>query len=81
MLGNGIEIYNPDATISMNLPSFRLLQLSRPTHTTRFIKHGEEVHLFVYLNSDAQFPFIRVPLEALLNSANQYVKRTERERR
>lgn len=72
MLGTSVDIYNPNSTHSLELSDFRLLQLSRPTHKTRFVRNGEDIHLLVYLSAHHQIPFVRVPIESLVRAIKKY---------
>lgn len=51
-----------------------LLTITRTSHKTKFIKHGEDVYLLVYLNDFAEHPFIRVPVSELHDSASLYME-------
>lgn len=52
-----------------------LLNITRTTYKTDFIKHGEDVYLLVYLNEFSDYPFVRVPVSELHRSAAFFMER------
>ncbi|HHI5024605.1 TPA: hypothetical protein ACP5VK_003682 [Vibrio parahaemolyticus] len=69
-----IEIFNSNHTVSLNtLSPMRLLQLSRPTTKCKFVRYGDTVQLLVFLNDYSEFPFLRIPADALYNAVKRYV--------
>lgn len=68
-----VGIYDPSCSGLTSLSDFHLLQLSRPTHKAHFTRRGYgDVQLLVYLDEHNKIPFIRVPLETLLEAVQQY---------
>lgn len=67
------EILQKNHTLDTDLVP-DLLTITRTSYKTKFIKHGEDVYLLVYLNSYSQYPFIRVPVSELHDSASLYMK-------
>ncbi|HCG9302871.1 TPA: hypothetical protein NJ693_003631 [Vibrio parahaemolyticus] len=49
-----------------------VLQRTRPTYKTRFVKRGDEFHLLVYVNSDQELPFVRISSDVLIQAAKAY---------
>ncbi|SON52706.1 hypothetical protein [Vibrio tapetis] len=73
MSHSAIQHYNPesDSGVSHFTP-IQLLQLTRPSYKTAFVKRGDETHLLVYLNDDQGLPFVRIPCDVLLGAAKAY---------
>lgn len=67
-----VSLYYPNQIQNNVLTQLQILQLTRPTFKTEFIRRGDETHLLVYLNSDSGLPFVRIPCEALVEAAKLY---------
>ncbi|KYY40194.1 hypothetical protein AWQ17_02620 [Vibrio parahaemolyticus] len=68
-----LGIYDPKHSAHLGLRDFELLQLSRPTYKARFTRRGYgDVQLLVFLDDHKEIPFVRVPLETLLEAALNY---------
>jgi hypothetical protein len=74
-MGN-VSIYQSKQQVNaVALSDVHLLQLTNPSHKVKFVKNGEDVHLLVYLHDCHDLPFMRVPVEILLNSAREYERK------
>ncbi len=67
-----VHIQNNVPTASLDLSDFRLMQLSRPSHSVRFVRYGDSVQLLVFMNRYSEVPFLRVPLDTLYSAAMNY---------
>lgn len=69
---DSVSIYDPKISTNLNFSDFDFLKLSRPTHKIKFVRHGDGVQLLVFLDEDKEIPFVRVPIDVLLNGAKDY---------
>lgn len=72
-----VQLFNNVPTASLKLSDFRLMQLSRPSHSVRFVRHGDSVQLLVFMNGFSEVPFLRVPVDSLYLAALQYDRQME----
>lgn len=72
-----VHIHNNVSTASLGLSDFRLMQLSRPSHSVRFVRHGDSVQLFVFMNNFSEVPFLRIPVDSLYLAALKYDRQME----
>ncbi|MDP2571670.1 hypothetical protein Q8W40_05725 [Vibrio penaeicida] len=69
---SAVQYYTPDTASTHHLSTSRLMQLTRPTGKTRFVKRGDEVHLLVFLDDGQELPFLRVSVDSLMKAAAHY---------
>lgn len=72
------KILQKNHTLNINLVP-DLLTVTRTSYKTKFIKHGEDVYLLVYLNEFSESPFIRVPVSELYRAAKTFTNRLPNE--
>ncbi|CAK2499444.1 conserved hypothetical protein [Vibrio crassostreae] len=71
---SSVSIFQPAQFHNPVLSQLQVLQLTRPTFKTEFVRRGDETHLLVYLNDDQGLPFVRIPCEVLVQAARVYEK-------
>ncbi|MCW8336370.1 hypothetical protein [Vibrio paucivorans] len=71
---DSLKVFDPYDTTSLTLFSpLALLKASRPTTKCRFVRHGDTVHLLVFMNHTSDVPFLRLPADSLYKAAKAFM--------